>query len=74
MSVSLGAGWLAFELCASGAKLSMSFPPTDTQKTKILESYDCNKCKNGKRSRLLEEVLECFAGCFQTGHRLRLFL
>jgi len=39
-----------------------------------LESYDYNECKNGKRSRLLEEVLECFGECFQTGHRLRLFL
>jgi len=39
-----------------------------------LESYDYNKCKNGKRSRPLEEVLECFGERFQTGHRLRLFL
>ena len=43
-------------------------------KTKYVESYDNDECESGMRSKLLEEVLECFGECFQTGHRLRLFL
>ena len=43
-------------------------------KTNYVESYDYYKCEGGRRSKLLEEVVEHVSELFQTGRNLRLFL
>jgi len=43
-----------------------------SKQNQTLESYDDNKRKNGKRSKLLEEVVECADRLFQTKRIVRL--
>ena len=41
-------------------------------KTNYVESYDYYKCEGGRRSKLLEEVVEHVSELFQTGRNLHL--